>query len=139
MAEFERNEREQLELDIAWEKREKKILLICSAVCCGLGLIIGTIVGISEGGIENIIIYIFVGMWAGTGVGGALSYVPGIPYAFKKSMKEEGFGGALKSTLLGILIWFLIFWIIGPVGLLIRVLMRNHKIKKLQKRLGGIV
>jgi hypothetical protein len=133
MAEMEKDDREDLILNIEWEKREKKILLICSAVCCGLGLIIGIVSGVRD---SNVFVAVFMGLWIGTGIGGAVSYVPNIPYAFKQTMKEEGFGEALKTTLVGILIWFFIFWIIGPIGLLVRVLIRNHKIKKLEKRLS---
>jgi|TergutMp193P3_1026864.scaffolds.fasta_scaffold33110_2 uncharacterized BrkB/YihY/UPF0761 family membrane protein len=135
MAELEKDERESLIWDIEWEKREKKILLICSAICAALGLIIGIVVGISESGV---FMTAFMGLWIGTGIGGAISYVPDIPYVFKQTMKEEGFGEAVKSTLIGILIWFFIFWFLGLVGLLIRVLIKNHKIKKLEKRLSDI-
>ena len=62
MAEVERDDREQIELDIRWEKRQKKVLLICSAVCCVIGTIVGAVIGVREGGIENIIVYVIAGM-----------------------------------------------------------------------------
>jgi len=127
--------REDINSDIEWEKREKKILLVCSAVCCGLGTIIGIVVGIR--GIE-VFSSVFAGLWVGTGIGGAISYFPTIPYVFKDTMKEEGFGAALKTILIGILIWVFVFGFIGPIGLLVRVLIRNQKIKKLEKCLNNL-
>jgi len=131
----EKNERESLAWDIEWEKKEKKIMLICTAVGAGLGLIIGIVVGVQESGVAMMAL---MGLWIGSGIGCALSYIPNIPYAFKETMKREGFGEAVKTTFFGILVWLLIFWIIGPVGLLIRLLIRNHKIKKLEKRLSEL-
>jgi hypothetical protein len=133
MASLEKEKREDLELEIAWEKREKKILLICSAVCCGLGLIIGVVAGISNGDLGSALLG---GIWIGTGIGSSISYIPEISRDFKKAMKGEGFGEALKTAFIGILVWFFIFGVIGPIGLLIRVSIKNNKIKKLEKRLS---
>ena len=73
MGEFEEKEQEDLMRDIEWEKRERKILLICSAVCSALGLIIGVISGVSwYGDLEGILTSTFGGLWVGTGVGVAI-------------------------------------------------------------------
>jgi len=132
MAELEKKSRKELEVDIAWEKREKKILLICSAVCCGLGLIFGVVLSISA---RDPWLW-FGGIWIGTGIGAVIGYVTGIPYIYKETMKERGTGEALKATLIGILIWFIIFSFIGPIGLLIRIFRINQRIKKYEKCLS---
>jgi len=130
--------REDLMRDFEQEKRQKKILLICSAVCSSLGLVIGVISGVIwHGDMEGIFTFAFAGLWIGTGFGGTISYLPGIPYAFSMALKEEGFGGAIKTTLIGIFVWFFGFMFLGPIGLLVRVLMKNHRIKKLAKLLAA--
>jgi len=130
----EEKTKEDLEFDIHWEESEKKKLLICTAVCCGLGIIIGVITGIIQSNMENI----FFGLWFGTGAGGVISYITGIPSVFKQAVKEHGFLEGLKTTLLGILLWVFIFAILGPVILLIRVLIMNYKIKKFKKLLSEL-
>ena len=132
MANVENLSKEDLEQDIWWEKREKKILLICSAICCGIGLIIGVVTADGDGST------IFYGIWFGAGIGGAIGYIRSVPYTFKQAVEEEGFGEGLKSTLLGLLFWLIIFAIAGPVSLLIRILRMNFKIKKFEKRLSEL-
>jgi len=130
--------KEDVEWELAWEKKEKKLLLICTAICAGIGLIIGIIAGISEGSAGIII----AGLWIGTGVGLAISYFPSIPHIFKETVKESGgcFGeGCIDNViylLKGILVWLGIFSALGPIGFLIRYLMSNHKIKKLENELS---
>jgi cell division protein FtsX len=136
MAKLEQEEKEKLEFDLAWEQKEKKILLICTLVCFVIGTVIGVVTGISEGEAAFVI---FAGMWFGVGIGGAIGYIPSIPYLFKQSVKEEGFGEGIKSAFVGILIWVFIFAALGLLGFLIRLLVKNHKIRKLQKRLSGEV
>jgi MFS family permease len=131
-------ERENIEWDIEWEKRAKKILLICSAVCCGLGFVIGLVLGISGGSMEEVLGGIFGGIWIGTGVGGAIGYFPYIPRVFMQDMRENGLKEALIGILLGILVWVCIFGLIGPVGLPIRILRMNFRIKKFEKRLSEL-
>jgi len=63
--------------------------------------------------------------------------LPSIPYIFKATFQEEGLGGALKTTLIGIFIWFFIFMFLGPIGLLVRVLKGSLKIKGLEKCLAA--
>jgi uncharacterized membrane protein len=134
MAELTQGEREEIESDIAWEKREKKIFLICTLVCFVIGTIIAVVVGI-DSGIDGSTI--FYGMWFGTGIGGAIGYIRTLPYVVKKTIQEEGFGEGIKTVLLGLLVWVLIFAAIGMIGFLIRLLMKNHKIKKLEKSLSA--
>jgi hypothetical protein len=135
MADLEKKSKEDLEFDIYWEKREKKILLICSAICCGIGIIIAVITGIKEGFEGD---HFFVGIWFGTGIGGAIGYIRGLPHAFKETMKTEGFVESLKSTILGLLLWLVIFALAGPVSLLIRILRMNFRIKKFEKQLSAL-
>jgi len=125
--------KEKIENDLWWEKRQKKIILICSAVCCGLGLIIGVVA--TSG--NDVMAGIFWGIWIGTGIGGAIGYFPTIPHVFVQAMREEGFGEALKNTLIGIFFFLIIFSLLGPIGLLIRVLRMNYRIKKFEKQLSG--
>ena len=131
----------ELEQEIWWEKRAKKILLICSGVCCGIGLIIGVVTGLqSYGGLgvfANVFSHVFLGIWFGTGIGGAIGYISVIPRVFKETMEEEGFKSALVSTLLGLLFWLIIFGLLGPVSLLIRILRMNFRIRRFEKRLRG--
>jgi hypothetical protein len=110
------------------EKKELKILLILS----GIGFIIGAIIGISASLESGEIIGIFLGMWFGIGIGGALSFITEIPYHFKSAVREKGFGEGIKSALMGILLWLAIFAVAGPIGLLIRVLRTNSRIKKIR-------
>jgi hypothetical protein len=139
--------RDDVEWELEWEKKQKKILLICSAIFCGLGIIGGVAFGIAMGSgdiVINIIAGVFVyGVWLGTGIGGAISYIPHIPHMFKQSVREgggclgEGCFDSVTGLLKGILIWLVIFSVLGPVGLLIRFLLAKHKIKQLEKELSG--
>ena len=137
MAELTQEERDGLEFDLEWEKKEKKRLLICTAVCSIIGFIIGLAVGISEGDIEVVFGGIFGGIWLGAGVGGAISYLPVIPHTFKNMVAEEGCFEGIKSLLIGVAIWVIIFTFLGALGFLIRFLMANHKIKKIQNSLDA--
>jgi hypothetical protein len=103
------------------KNKEKKIILICSTV----GLVIGTIIGATNGNA-------FLGVWFGIGVGGALGFIPEIPGIFMIGYRDSGFTEALKSTFIGGIIWLVIFAVAGPIGILIRILKINSKIKKLQ-------
>jgi len=131
--------REDVEWDLKWEKGQKKLLLICSAICTGIGLIIGVVYGISEGELS----LIFMGIWFGAGAGNAISYLPAIPHMFKRSVMEgggclgEGCLESVKDLLIGIVIWLVIFSFLGPIGLLIRVLIGNSKIKRYEEELSG--
>ena len=131
--------REDVEWDLKWEKGQKKLLLICSAICTGIGLIIGVVFGMSEGELSMI----FAGIWIGSGVGNAISYFPAIPHGFKQSVREGGGclgGGCLDSVLdflKTIVIWLLIISALGPIGMLIRVLIGNSKIKRYEEELSG--
>jgi len=135
--------RDDIEWELEWEKKEKKLLLICTAICAGIGIIIGAIAGITEGGgAESFFGMGFLGLWIGAGVGGAISYLPSIPHMFKQRVKEgggclgEGCFDTVKNLLIGILIWLVIFSLLGPIGLLIRILLANRKIKQLEKLLS---
>jgi len=119
-------EREELKFDIEWEKRAKKILLICTAICGGLGLIIGVSIAISEG----IFGVALGGIWLGIGFGGAITFVPLI---FRVHMREDQ-----ESPIWVSIIFFLFFAIIGPVGLLIRILRLNHRINNLENELNAL-
>ena len=134
MAELEKKSRKELELEIAWEKRAKKILLICSAVCCGIGLIVGVVYAISEGTFGAVL----GGIWIGIGIGGVIGFIPNTPHFFKQEMEKKGFGEALKSTLIGILGALIVFSFIGPIGLLIRILRINQRIKKFEESLSEV-
>jgi len=122
MAEVE-EAKEDLEQDIAWEKRARKILLICSAVCCGIGLIIGVALAQNGGS------YAIVGMiWVGIGLGGALT-------------KFFKFSNAYNGTNISSIFWlvlFLFFLFAGPIGLLIRILRMNSRIKKFEGQLSAL-
>jgi len=63
-----------------------------------------------------------LGIWFVIGGGVALSYLPGVPGAFKMAVEEEGVGRAIKSTLLGLVVWFILFLIAGPIGFIIRLI-----------------
>jgi tetratricopeptide (TPR) repeat protein len=102
-------------------KKERKILLVLSAI----GFILGIIIGAND---RNILIW----MWAGIGIGGALSFLPEIPGIFMSGYRKEGFTEAIKTTIGGGLIWLVIFMIAGPIGLLVRILKINKKIKEYQ-------
>jgi len=121
--------------DVLWEKRQKKILLICSLI----GLILGTIVGvivtmvIEMGDMEEIIGAAIAGMWMGTGLGSALSYLPVLPSVLAQTFREEGFIAAIKTLFFVGIIGFIVFSFIGPIGFLIRLIKINIKIKNLQK------
>jgi hypothetical protein len=135
--------RDDIERELEWEKKWKKILLICAAICAGIGIIIGAILGITEiGDIEGFFGGFFGGLWIGTGVGNIISYLPGIPHMFKQRVKEgggclgEGCFDSVKDFLIGLLLWMGIFTVLGPIGLLIRFLLSNHSIKKLEKELS---
>jgi len=131
----ESEKREDLELDIWWEKRAKKILLICTAVCSGICLIGGIVLCILTNQDEiliGILAGLFIGIWLGPGLGGAISLFPVFIHTHKKAKErgEEDFAFIFNVIL------FFVFLFIGPVGLLIRVLRINHKIKKLEKLLS---
>jgi len=142
MAKKERT-KEDVEIDLWWEKKEKKLLLICSAICCGLGLIVGLVVGITEGGSDIIFAGIFGGLWIGTGVGVFISYLPRIPHNLKQEVKEgggclaEGCSDIVINFLKTIAIGLIILSALGPIGLLIRFLWGKHEIKKLEKELSS--
>jgi len=132
-AELVRNGLEQLKNDttpsssesyeVATEKKELKVLLILSAIGFVLGALIGT-ANIEEGGI-------FFGMWFGIGIGGALSFIPGIPGIFKRVFKKDGFIEAIKVSVGGSVVWFILFMLAGPIGLIVRVIKKRRKIKNL--------
>jgi len=121
--------------DILLEKKERKIILICSVVGLVLGLITGVIIAVNIGGsdLEGIVIGAIVGMWVGTGLGSALSFLPMFPHLFMSVFKEEGFFAAIKTILIAGIGGFILFWCAGPIGLLVRVLKINSKINGLQK------
>jgi len=142
MAKRERT-KEYVEWELEWEKKEKKLLLICTAICSGLGLIIGVVAGIQSGEeIATIIGIIIAGIWIGTGIGLVISYFPHIPHMFKQRVQESGgcFGeGCMDNVtdlIKGLLIWLVILSALGPIGFLVRYLMGNHTIKKLEKELS---
>ena len=136
MAEVENESREDLEFDIVWEKRARKILLICTAICTGLGLIGGAAQGIAmEEGIMNVVVFVVAyGLWLGPGLGGAISRIPMMHYIQKEARKrgEE----SARNTLILNLIEFFFFLFVGPLGLLVRILRMNSRIKKFEKRLS---
>ena len=107
------------ELEIA--KKERKTLLICSAI----GFFLGTIFGAAEGSV-------LMGMWFGTGVGAGISLIVFIPRLFMNVFREEGIKEAFKVAGIGSAVWFLLFMFAGPITLLVRVLKKNSEIKKLQ-------
>jgi len=126
--------KERCEFDIYYEKRAKKILLICTAICGGLGLIGGIAGGISVGGGIEILAFIIVGLWFGVGFGGAISLIRMFIYLHKEAAKrgEENFSFVFT------LIEFFVILFAGLLGLLIRILRLNHRIKKFEKRLSEL-
>ena len=128
--------REDLEFDIAWEKRARKILLICTAICCGLGLIYGVAYGTDVGGSQNVLMSVLLfGIWLGPGLGGAVSLVP-ILFEAHKEAKRRGEDPESSFWLSVVLFFILVF--AGPVGLLIRILRMNYRIKGFEKRLSEL-
>ena len=124
MAEEENKSKEELESDIAWEKRARKILLICSAVCCVIGLIIGMALA-QDGGSSSDISYM---IWFGIGLGGALT-------------KFFKFSNAYNGTTISSIFWlvlFLFFFFAGPIALLIRILRMNSRIKEFEGQLSAL-
>jgi len=107
--------------EVVTGRKEKKVLLILSAI----GFVLGAIIGGSDGSI-------LMGMWFGIGIGGAVSFLPVIPGIFMSGFRREGFVEAVKTTVLGGIIWFIIFMVAGPIGLLIRILKINKKMKESQ-------
>jgi len=129
-------EREELKFDIEWEKRAKKILLICTAICCGIGLIIGVAQGIvmQESILDVLLGVLLFGIWFGPGLGGAISLFPSLYYVHKEAKKR----GEENSSAVFILILFLFFLFVGPIGLLVRVLRMNYRIKKFKNQLSEV-
>jgi len=125
MAELEEKSREALEFDIHWEEKARKILLICSAV----GFILGTIIGMSI--IGHVDGEFIIWMWLGIGFGGAVSIIP-ILYEVHKEANDRDF-----SFWFSIVIFF-IFMFAGPIGLLIRILRMNYRIKKFENQLSEV-
>jgi len=107
------------------EKKELKILLICSAI----GFILGTIIGANGGGTVEIIL----GMWFGIGVGGALTLLDILPYTYKETLHERGFEEAIKEFFKTLIFLLIAFTLAGPIGFLVRVIRKNIIIKKLQR------
>lgn len=137
MAEAEKTSKEDLELDIWWEKKAKKILLICTLICCGLGIIGGVAYGISDGSFYSVLIGIAsFGLWCGVGFGGAISLVP-MFFSHQNAAHERGEGAENRSIIIN-LILFLFFWFVGPLGFLMRILRLNHRIKKFEKQLNAL-
>jgi len=129
--------REELEADIAWELRAKKILLICTAVCSGICLVGGMIYSIllsRDNLLVGICAGIFFGVWIGPGLGSAVSLFP-VFNRMHKVAKEKGEEG---DNFIFNLLLFLAFLFIGPVSLIIRILRINHIIKKLKKRISRL-
>jgi len=119
--------KKNLEFDIWYEERAKKILLICSAICFGLGLIFGVVVLTDANSLST---GIFLGIWYGTGLGGVISLFPRLFRAHKESGKELSLGLTLVLSLF--------FMLIGPISLLIRILRMNYRIKKFKKQLSAL-
>jgi hypothetical protein len=137
MAELTQEERTDVEVNLAWEKREKKIFLICTLVCCIIGIGTGIGLAVGYGDINIILGGIFGGMWLGTGIGGSVDYFRNLPHIVKEFVKEKGLGEGFKAVLIGLFGWVIIFTLLGVLGFLIRLLMKNHKIKKLGKLLSA--
>jgi len=133
----EKRTKEDVESDLQWEKFQKKLLLIGSAICCGIGLIYGLINAHGES--ENFIMAI----WIGIGAGGFISYLPAIPHMFKQRVKEGGgcLGNGcidnITELLKGIVFTLIFLSALGPIGLLVRFLMSRHRIKKLERELSS--
>jgi tetratricopeptide (TPR) repeat protein len=102
-------------------KRNKKILFIGSAI----GFVLGALFGAGSGNA-------FGGMWFGIGSGVALSYITDMPGVFMATLNKEGFIEAVKTAVVGGILWFFIFMITGPIGFLIRILRINKDIKLFQ-------
>jgi len=145
MAEVELT-REDLEWDLALEKRAKKSLLICTAICTGIGLIFGLVWGISEakGDAIEYIVYIAggliaFGIWLGSGLGGAITLIPQQLWVMKEVTKRMIKGETGHTFFIGeFLFKFFLFLIIGPLGLLIRILRMNYRIKKFEKSISEL-
>jgi hypothetical protein len=136
MAEVENESREDLEFDIVWEKRAKKILLISTAICSGIGLIGGAVQGIvMDEGILNVFAFVIAyGIWLGPGLGGAIRRIP-IHHYLQKEARKRG-EEATKFAIILNLIEFFFLLFVGPLGLLVRILRINSRIKKFEKRLS---
>ena len=119
-------------------KKELKIALIFS----GIGFVVGTIIGLVDSGIE----YILLGMWIGIGIGGIIPFIPLVPRIFKRSYEKnknnlmdlkDNIKVAIQTVLINIVFWPIIFIILGPIGLLIRVLRKLYEIKKIKKKINN--
>jgi len=110
--------REDFEQDIAWEKEKRKIILICAVI----GFIVGTIIGVVKDEIIG-------GIWIGIGLGGAISLFPVFINTHKRAKKivGENYASIINFIL------FVALLVIGPIGLLIRVLRINHRIKEFEE------
>jgi len=130
MAEEEKT-KEDLEVDIVLEKKARKILIICSAVCCVIGIIAG--VGLAVEGDSS---FVWTTIWISIGLGGALTKLPIFSVAHLSASK----GGGIIETLSAIF-WialFLVFLFAGPVGLLIRILRMSIRINKFEEQLSAL-
>ena len=134
-------------------KKELKILLICSVA----GLIFGIIIGVNSmiadfrsnvGAVESMFgpnsgitvqrntWAVFQGIWFGTGIGGAIAFLPQIPSFFMKHFKEEGLKEAIKTIFFGCIGWLFLFALGGLVAFFVRVTKKKRKIKKLRMELA---
>lgn len=125
--------KEDLEFEISYEKKAKKVLLICTAICGGIGLVGGLIGGISSGGVEYILGGFFGGIWFGTGLGGAISLVP-LFFRHQNAAHERGEEAEDRAIWINLILFFFLFFV-GPLGLLVRILRINHRIKGFEEEL----
>jgi zinc transporter ZupT len=129
--------REDLEFKIYCEKRAKKILLICTAICAGLGLIGGVVAGIVGKSIYDFALAVVAwGIWAGPGLGGAISIIP-LLHSVQKEAEKRGEDESQNTFIFNVIL-FVLFFLAGPVGLLIRILRMNFKIKKFERQLKAL-
>ena len=112
--------------ELVAEKKDLKFLLICS----GVGLVIGIIAGIIA---APPITRLIITMWFGIGLGGAATFVAGIPGIYRLR-QDDGFVQAILGSIREVILWLLLFLVLGPVALIIRLIWKGTRIMKLQEK-----
>jgi len=133
----------ELEIEIERQKKQRKILIICSTVGFIIGLVFGVISAILDAtkpneyiamtGVEKAKEFLW-GIWLGTGFGVFLSSFSIVTYIYNKTAEKHGSGkGLLAAALWGIGFWGFIFGGGGFIGLALRLLIIFFIIKRCEK------
>jgi hypothetical protein len=75
----------------------------------------------------DLLLYIFMGLWLGLGVGGNITFFPRLWGIGKEYFHSDG------ASIFLCVAGFMLFFIAGPIWPLIRILMKIHKTKKIKE------